>query len=116
LDAIIRPYATKIAGIPISMEFQLKTKTFSFTFYSETPSKCTKHITEIYLPQFHYQENSFDIQVSDGTWTHDANKQTVYWKIDPENKVETKGRSYFWTAAKDSSRNVHAIKIKYLSG
>lgn len=45
-------------------------------------------ITEIFLPNFHYGEYMDDehvrIEVSDGSFMMDWEKQTLYWKYDPE--------------------------------
>ncbi|KAH6561401.1 hypothetical protein BASA83_002406 [Batrachochytrium salamandrivorans] len=96
LDAVIRPYAAKIAGKPLKMSFDLKSLTFELYFstpISAAPlhasSSSTPFITEIYVPNFHYGGPvPPDICVSDGKFTYNRKRQTLYWKINPAQRIE----------------------------
>lgn len=108
LDAVIRPYATKTAGTPVSMKFTLSSRSFDYSF-SSFKSTCTNHTTEIYVPSFHYSDwNQFSVEVSDGTWHYDAIKQTIYWNIDPEMPVPAKS---IWFPKSKINEKVHSLKI-----
>lgn len=85
LDAIIRPYASRIAGVPVeskwdryaieftlkyaeSLRFQELTKTAEDGDESSPP-------TVIYLPRYHFQGRKLDVQVSDGHYELDLQRQ-----------------------------------------
>lgn len=87
LDAIIRPYAVKVAGFPWKTQWNRKEFNFEFHYVNgptqflssgHEDSPQTKR-TEIYLPAYHF--DSFDqlrIQVKDGTFQLDRKKQSLY--------------------------------------
>lgn len=83
LDAVIRPYAAKIAGIPASTAYDRRTFTFSFTFRNDTSMKLTSQTTEIFLPALHYKQaaenGTLDVHVSDGEWHLDMDKETMFY-------------------------------------
>ncbi|KAJ1507489.1 hypothetical protein HMI54_004080 [Coelomomyces lativittatus] len=102
LDAVIRPYATRIAGTPTHMSFDLKTLTFRLEFKShhqklldgdfpfeskyrmltgELPPQ--SYETVVYVPKYHYGYESIQIQVSDGVWSYYKHHQTLFWRIAP---------------------------------
>ncbi|KAJ3038777.1 hypothetical protein HDV00_000353 [Rhizophlyctis rosea] len=104
LDAVIRPYAAKVAGEPILMRFDLSKLDFTLEFERQpcddekkresiTTQQPTAlrpawampaHITEIFVPNFHYGNLSkLDVVVSDGEWKYNKTRQTLYWRIDP---------------------------------
>lgn len=123
LDAVIRPYAAKIAGTPISMSFQLDTLTFQVSFYSlktpvgtisTFPDINLQHTTEIYVPTFHYSEwDLFQIHISDGVCNYDPIKETIWWTIDPLSEpVSAAAKPWFGIGLNQSlDRNVHTLKI-----
>ncbi|KAL2915197.1 hypothetical protein HK105_205304 [Polyrhizophydium stewartii] len=103
LDAVIRPYAAKIAGTPLRMRFDLRTLEFEFFF--STPvltseadlaraaaaarSSPVASTTEIFVPSFHYGALAQPgVTVSDGSWTYDRMRQTLVWAIDPTRRIE----------------------------
>ncbi|KAL5034828.1 hypothetical protein BDV3_004345 [Batrachochytrium dendrobatidis] len=96
LDAVIRPYAAKIAGTPLKMSFDLKTLTFEL--YFSTPiittlphnmTSTTCFMTEIYVPNFHYGgPTQPDVCISDGKYSYSRKRQTLYWKINPRQYIE----------------------------
>lgn len=94
-----RPYACKIAGIPLSAKFDFQTLRFSFTFANPLPpstphstpkassdtrrpplagSPVLARETEIYLPRRRYGAPSRDgrlrvwIEKNDGEWRYDV--------------------------------------------
>ncbi|KAK5799202.1 glycoside hydrolase superfamily [Linnemannia elongata] len=86
LDAVVRPYAAKVAGEPISTEFDLATLQFTFRFcnylQAPIPSDDTTMAfdTEIFIPSYHYEEARLDIRVSDGDWRYVKERQTLYYR------------------------------------
>jgi hypothetical protein len=126
LDAVVRPYAAKTAGKPISTLFILEKTAFELVFItpkgSNIPSKIEMRTTEIFVPSFHYgYQKKPQVVVSDGTWEYDSDKQTVYWVIDPskESPLPNSSGSPQWFAAKKSlithsileTHNFHTIQI-----
>ncbi|KAJ3048633.1 hypothetical protein HK097_010362 [Rhizophlyctis rosea] len=101
LDAVIRPYAAKIAGEPTLMKFDLGKLEFNLEFEraaSEIVEKTVdssastllptraapEHITEIFVPNFHYGGlEKLEVTVSDGEWKYNRTRQTLYWRIKP---------------------------------
>ncbi|KAJ3122641.1 hypothetical protein HK100_011896 [Physocladia obscura] len=97
LDAAIRPYAAKIAGTPVSSRFNLSKLIYTLEFTTKTTvalddkqegtidSPSLRYITEIFIPNFHFKfENiEIEVQVSDGEWLYDQERQTLYWHHDP---------------------------------
>ncbi|KAJ3330168.1 hypothetical protein HDU76_006286 [Blyttiomyces sp. JEL0837] len=106
LDAIIRPYGVKIAGTPIISRFSLRDREYVLEF--EAPIRAdqplTKFgigsedaipvkpmpipesiITEIFVPNFHFKIPGvpLHVEVSDGEWKYDQEKQTLFWVHDP---------------------------------
>ena len=88
LDAIVRPYAPKISGIPISMRYDYKKRDFFLCFASHPGNKMDslanlKRITtEIFVPNYQYGDGCVRISVSDGIWRYDQEKETLYWQYD----------------------------------
>ncbi|CAI2171442.1 2950_t:CDS:10 [Funneliformis geosporum] len=85
LEAVLRPYAAKIPGIPQSMNFNLKKLEFTFKFTNYPSSQQLYSIkapeTEIYIPNYHYKKLLLDIRVSDGDWRYVKSRQTLYWRV-----------------------------------
>lgn len=83
LNVVIRPYAAKIAGLPIRSSWDCRTLRYEFEWSSmgitvkekETDKSC---LTEIFIPNYHYAKHRISIKLSDGEWTFDAAKQTLY--------------------------------------
>ncbi|KAI7892581.1 glycoside hydrolase superfamily [Mucor mucedo] len=95
LEAVLRPYASKIAGTPTGSEFDLdKTQyTFSFTpFTQEQQDKLQEEgydvsdkmacTTEIFVPYFHYGGKALKIQANLGECEYNEEKQTLYHTFD----------------------------------
>jgi hypothetical protein len=127
LDAVIRPYAAKTAGKPLSTLFLLEDIAFELVFVTPKHGdydcdSVKSRTTEIFVPSFHYGKfKKPHIIVSDGVWDYDREKQTVYWVIDPtkESPHPNTNESIQWIAAKNSivtselieSHNFHTIQI-----
>ena len=79
LAAIVRPYARKTAGEPLSMRFDLAAKRFEFTF---KPDASVSAPTEVFVPQYQYP-NGVEVTVSGGTFEHDAAAQRVLVSATP---------------------------------
>ncbi|KAK3814736.1 MAG: glycoside hydrolase superfamily [Linnemannia gamsii] len=88
LDAVVRPYAAKVAGEPISTDFDLATLQFTFRFcnYLQAPIPSVQDDTtmafdtEIFIPSYHYDEARLEICVSDGDWRYVKERQTLYYR------------------------------------
>lgn len=76
LDAIVRPIARAIAGEPLRMRFDLRTRTFEFSFRHSA----TAHgPTEIFVPSRHYP-GDLEIEISDGSYRLDRAEQLLTWQ------------------------------------
>ena len=73
LEAVVRPYARKIAGEPLRMAFDLKHRTFEFEFRHD-PAVAAP--TEIFAPDYQYPEG-YEVELSDGTYQIDREAQTL---------------------------------------
>ncbi|KAI1304678.1 hypothetical protein EDD11_005078 [Mortierella claussenii] len=137
LDAVVRPYAAKVAGEPISSDFDFTTLQYTFRFcnyiqepvpvvHVSTPEQLSRDFgsssqsldnlntnntaaagqkevtskaevnptwighpsegtvlafeTEIFIPSYHYDGLSLEIQVSDGDWRYVKERQTLYYR------------------------------------
>jgi hypothetical protein len=75
LGAVVRPYASKVAGEPLGMHFEPGTGTFEFEFRHDPAISAP---TEIFVPETQYPE-SFAVEVSDGTYATDPSSQTLVY-------------------------------------
>lgn len=91
LDVVIRPYAVKVAGIPTRSRWDPRTLMFEFEWKSSPDSPTTEksRVTEVFLPNYHYAAHKLQIEVSDGEWSVDGDKQTLY-VIHTTHRVEHK--------------------------
>ena len=109
LEAVIRPYATRIAGEPVRqwfdrqkrLEYGLEFKNEGGNFkewltasrqslgnilhaasteLEETAAFQLNQTTMVYLPDYHYAGKQVNITVSDGRWTYDVKCQHVVWE------------------------------------
>ena len=129
LDAVIRPFAAKISGTPISSVFILQQLAFELIFVTKKDASPTKqspdslaNITEIFVPDYHLSHEDPLIVVSDGTFTYDMQKETIYWKTsnqevtpNPRNsKIKWLANTPALKEALDSNEyNFHTIQIFY---
>ncbi len=92
LDAIVRPYAAKVAGTPIAARFERQKLEYNFEMVTVSSKDAAidaasykRFLTEIYVPNYHFGNVARpDISVSDGEWIYSKEKQTIYWLYDPE--------------------------------
>lgn len=81
LPAIIRPYASKVAGIPKSTSWNRHTRTFCFTWVSmapvgtDSPMAC---VTDIFVPDYYFRGVQPEILLSDGQAIYEPEKQTLH--------------------------------------
>ncbi len=76
LEAVVRPYAPKVGGEPLSMSFNYRSKLFVFEF---RPDPAVSAPTEIFVPNYQYPQG-YLVEVSDGRYDIDTQAQRVlYW-------------------------------------
>lgn len=83
LEALVRPYAQKIAGEPLSMAFDMKQRVFEFEFRHDPAVTAP---TEIFVPSYQYPEGC-TVEVSDGTYEMNEASQTLFYRHGPERDV-----------------------------
>ena len=76
LEAVVRPYACKIAGEPLKMSFDIKRKRFDFEFRHDPTVDAP---TEIYVPSYQYP-NGIRVTLSDGSYEYDQSLQLLIYK------------------------------------
>jgi hypothetical protein len=76
LEAVVRPYASKIAGEPLEMSFDIRHRCFDFTFRHDPAVRAP---TEIIVPEFQYP-GGIRVSVSDGTFEHDQARQLLLYR------------------------------------
>jgi hypothetical protein len=94
LGASLRPYAAKIAGVPEKSSFKMDQLSYTLIFRpfddrhrQELASlgfdvDSMTNTTEIYVPNYHYQDLDLDIQASHGECQHIPEKQMLYHRFD----------------------------------
>ena len=73
LEAIVRPYARRIAGEPLRMMFDLETQVFELEFRHDPAVTAP---TEIFVPEYQYP-NGIAVELSDGAYEYLPNEQMV---------------------------------------
>jgi hypothetical protein len=76
LRAFVRPYATKVAGTPVLMYFDMDYRIFEFEFRHDPT---LTEPTEFYIPDFRYIPD-YTVEMSDGTVEKDLEKQRLIWR------------------------------------
>jgi hypothetical protein len=76
LEAVVRPYASKIAGEPLKMSFDLRRRRFDFAFRHDPTVEAP---TEIFVPNFQYP-HGMRVTISDGTFEHDRDRQVLTYR------------------------------------
>jgi hypothetical protein len=82
LEAIVRPYARKIAGEPVKMSFDMATKTFEFEW---RPDPNVSVPTEIFVPDFQYPKGIV-VEVSGGSYRRDG--QSLFIENAPDQPTQ----------------------------
>jgi hypothetical protein len=75
LEAVVRPYARKVAGEPLGMHFDLHTRTFELEFRHDPAVSAP---TEIFVPNYQYPDG-YEVEVSDGTYGTDRASQALIY-------------------------------------
>lgn len=75
LDAVVRPYAMAVAGVPVRMGFGLKARRFELEIRVEEE---VKGPTEVFLPERHFPKGG-RVQVTSGRTEWDAASQVLRW-------------------------------------
>jgi len=81
LDVIIRPYAVKTAGIPKKSNWNHKSLRFEYEWTStatKEPVDEKTHLTEIFIPAYHYDAHKLRVRGTNVEWTYDKPRQTLY--------------------------------------
>eukprot|EP00668_Euglena_longa_P003377 GGOE01003953.1.p1 GENE.GGOE01003953.1~~GGOE01003953.1.p1 ORF type:complete len:607 (+),score=156.65 GGOE01003953.1:486-2306(+) len=80
LAALVRPFARKVAGIPLQMEFRALTAQRQFSFrFRHDPS--VKAPTELFVPNYQYPQG-YQVEVSDGRFDIHRDTQTLVYQHD----------------------------------
>ena len=83
LEAAVRPYAHKVAGEPLEMSFDLRQRTFTFSFRHDPAVQAP---TEIYVPSFHYPGGA-RVEISDGEYQVDREAQSLIYHHSHERQI-----------------------------
>lgn len=79
LRAFVRPYATRVAGTPVLMYFDMDYRIFEFEFRHDP---AITEPTEFYIPDFRYVPD-YTVEMSDGTVERNLEKQLLIWRHEP---------------------------------
>ena len=77
LEAVLRPYAMRTAGEPLSMEWDYRKKVFKYTFRHDSQVTAP---TEIFVPKWHFPGGAYEVEVSDGSYSTDAANQRLIYR------------------------------------
>jgi len=86
---LARPFARRIAGLPVAMRFDTSSRAFSFTFRDD-PAAAPSDPTEIFLPARRIYPHGYEVEVTPGDrWTFDELNQRLllYRGAAPEHTV-----------------------------
>lgn len=82
LDVIIRPYAVKVAGIPVRSDWDHRTLKYEFE-WDASSAEAKSSLTEIFIPGYHYAKHKLIVTTGGGvTWTYDTSLQTLFVRHD----------------------------------
>jgi hypothetical protein len=85
LEALVRPYARKIAGQPLRMSFDVRRRRFVFEFRHDDAASAP---TEFYIPAYQYP-HGYKVTVSDGSYEILASEQTLLYRHAASRQVHT---------------------------
>jgi hypothetical protein len=83
LEAVVRPYAYKVAGEPLEMGFDLKHRTFRFAFRHD-PAVAAP--TELFVPNLQYP-GGYRVEVSDGEFEVDREAQRLLYRHSTHHEI-----------------------------
>ena len=76
LSAVVRPYARKIAGEPLSMRFDMARGSFNFSFRHDS---AISEPTELFVPNSQFPDG-YTVEVSDGEYEIRSDEQRVIYR------------------------------------
>ncbi len=76
LEAAVRPYARAVAGEPLRMSFDMRSREFVLEFRHDARATAP---TEIFLPRLHYPRGA-RVEVSDGTYEVREREQVLVYR------------------------------------
>jgi hypothetical protein len=85
LQAVVRPYASKVAGEPLHMAFDLEQRSFGFSFRHDPAVEVP---TEFFCPNIQYPDGC-DVSVSDGSYELDLRAQRLFYRHTHDLEVHT---------------------------
>ncbi|EGG09150.1 family 5 glycoside hydrolase [Melampsora larici-populina 98AG31] len=88
LKWILRPYARRMAGLPIFTQFDYETRSFEFKCQNHHSVKPTINQTEVFLPNDLYKEKFTQIEIGDGTHSWKSDFQCLIWTLENEKEDE----------------------------
>ncbi len=83
LEAAVRPYPRAVAGEPLRVEFDRRSKRFAFEYRHDPACEAP---TEIFLPSFHYG-GGCRVEVRDGSYRRDEGAQILEYRHSPDRPV-----------------------------
>ena len=78
-EAFVRPSPVVIAGIPKAYGFDMRSCSFSLTMVPFEDSPAEDSPTEIFLPEYFFQDCEPEISVSSGRWIMHRPGQVLQW-------------------------------------
>jgi hypothetical protein len=85
LEAAVRPYAAKVAGIPLRMAFDLRRRHFEFDFRVDPRIEAP---TEIFVPEVQYPAG-YVVQVTAGAYEMDPARRCLRYYADATPSLHT---------------------------
>ena len=79
LEAVVRPYARAVAGLPLKMSYDVRRRAFELVFRHDPAVEAP---TEIYLPVLHYP-HGYRVEVSDGEYEASEDEHLLLYRHDP---------------------------------
>jgi hypothetical protein len=85
LDAVVRPYAMRVAGEPLEMSFDLHKRVFELTFRHDPDITAP---TVVFVPNFQYPDG-YLVEISDGEFSMEPDAQQLLYLYSPSHDVHT---------------------------
>ncbi len=85
LPALVRPYPRATAGTPLRLSFDMRSRILEFSFRHDPAVTAP---TEILVPGYQYPQG-FEVEVSDGAYEVDAERQLVVYRHGDEQQEHT---------------------------
>ena len=85
LEAVVRPYPRRVAGEPLEMSFDLKSREFAFSFRHDDNVEAP---TELFVPALHYP-HGYTLELSDGSCEPGDEPQSLLYRHTRERDAHT---------------------------